>query len=71
MADETPHSLPTTLRYIERDISEMKDDLKDLKGQYVTKEEFEPVKKLVYGVTTLILSSVVLALIGLVIINTR
>lgn len=36
---------------------------------FVTKDEFNPVRNIVYGATTLILSSVVIALLGLVMIN--
>ena len=51
--------------YIRRDISEIK--LK-LDKDYVTSQEFEPIKKIVYGVVSLILFSVIGALVALVII---
>lgn len=42
---------------------------KKLEGHYVTKDEFEPIKKIVYGMVGLILVAVVGALLALVIIN--
>lgn len=38
-----------------------------IENDYVVKQEFEPVKKLVYGMVSLILIAVVGALIGLVV----
>lgn len=38
-----------------------------IENDYVVKQEFEPVKKLVYGLVSLILVAVVGALIGLVV----
>lgn len=56
--------------YIKRDIHEMKTDLKSVSGLYVTRKEFEleikPLKRIVYGLISIILSSVVLAIISLV-----
>ena len=43
--------------------------MEDVKKNYVTKEEFNPVKKLIYGLVALVLSGVVGAIIGLVINN--
>lgn len=51
------------MRYIRRDLDEIK--LK-LDGSYVTKEEFAPIKKIVYGLVSIILVGVVGALVGLV-----
>lgn len=54
-----------------KDIEFIKDNLKEinvkLDQKYVTHDEFEPVKKIVYGIVALILTSVVVALIALVI----
>lgn len=54
-----------------KDISYIKDDLAEIKmkmdSKYVSKEEFDPIKKLVYGMTGLILTGFVIALIALVI----
>jgi thiosulfate reductase cytochrome b subunit len=38
-----------------------------LENKYVSKEEFAPIKRLVYGCVSIILSSVVLALVALII----
>jgi hypothetical protein len=40
-----------------------------LERDYITKEEFDPIKKVVYGLVGLILTGVVGALIGLVIVK--
>lgn len=48
---------------IARDIEYIKDNVKNinakLEGDYVTREEFDPIKKIVYGLVGLILVSVV------------
>jgi len=49
--------------YIRRDIKEIKDQIT---ANYVTKNEFQPVRNLVYGMVGLILVAVVGALITLV-----
>lgn len=38
-----------------------------LEGHYVTKEEFDPVKRIVYGIVTLMLTAVIVALLAVVI----
>lgn len=38
-----------------------------LEGHYVTKEEFDPVKRIVYGLVSLLLSAIIVALVALVI----
>jgi len=43
-----------------------RDDFKDAKSNYVTQQEFWPVKALVYGCTGLMLTSLVGALLYLV-----
>ena len=45
----------------------LRSDLKDMKSHYVTQSEFWPVKMLVYGCVTLMLSTLILALVYLVI----
>jgi hypothetical protein len=40
-----------------------------IKSDYVTRTEFEPVKKIVYGMVALILTAVLGALVGLVLIQ--
>lgn len=46
------------------------EEMKTLKNSYVRKEEFEPVKRLVYGLVGLILISVVGSIIALVLRTT-
>lgn len=49
-------------------IKEKLDDIdKKVSSGYVTKEEFEPIKKIVYGVVSLILVAVVGAIVALVV----
>jgi ABC-type phosphate transport system permease subunit len=57
-----------SIKYIQRDIAEINLKLDD---KYVTKDQFEPVKNVVYGLVALILIAVVGALIALVINNPR
>ena len=51
------------LQYIKDDLKEIKTRLED---KYVTAETFEPVKRLVYGLVTLLLTGVVGGLLALV-----
>lgn len=51
------------VEYLKRDVAEMKSDLK---GKFVTTDQFEPVKKIVYGLVALILTGVVVAILGLI-----
>lgn len=52
-----------------KDMGYIKDDIKELKGQYVTKDEFIPVRNLAYGFAALLLVGVVTALIALVVVH--
>lgn len=56
------------IEHIKLDLDEIKKLFKDLKKNYVTRAEFEPVKKLVYGLVALILIAVAGAVIGLVVL---
>lgn len=58
-------------------VSETREDVKELnrkvelledkiRKDFVTKSEFEPVKRLVYGATGIILTSVVIAIVALI-----
>lgn len=58
--------IETTVKNIEENVGDIKRKLDD---SYVTTQEFEPIKKLVYGLVGLILTAVVLALVGLVIVR--
>ena len=51
--------MATNIEHIKSELGEIKDTLKNLSSNYVTKAEFEPVRKLVYGVVGLILVAVV------------
>lgn len=57
-------TIDVKIEYIKQDIHEIKNKLDK---NYVTQNEFEPVKRVVYGLVTLILVAVVGALVGLVI----
>ena len=61
----------TKLAVIQNDLTYIKDKLNavDVKvsTHYVSKEEFEPIKKIVYGLVSLILIAVVGALVALVV----
>lgn len=52
------------LEYIKNEVSNLRSDIHD---GYITKTEFEPVQRLVYGMVSIILVAVVGALIALVI----
>lgn len=51
------------IEYIKRDVVEIKTNVK---SQYVHKAEFEPIKKIVYGLVGIILSGVILAVLSFV-----
>ncbi len=57
-------SILVALDFIKKDIDEIK---RKLDSNYVTKDQFEPVKKIVYGLVSLILIAVVGAIVALVI----
>lgn len=54
------------VQYIESDVKSVKDKLEN---DYVTQDQFEPIKKVVYGLVSIILVSVIVALVALVIIK--
>jgi len=56
--------IATKIDYIQRDVAEIKEKLEK---DYVTRDEFDPVKKIVYGMVGLVLVAVVSALIALVV----
>jgi hypothetical protein len=55
--------IATKLDYIQRDIVEIK---QKLESEYVTQDEFEPVKKIVFGIVGVVLLAVIGALVALV-----
>jgi hypothetical protein len=61
------------LAVMANDISHIRTEVSEIKRKidhhYVTKTEFDPVKKVVYGIVALILTAVVGALVGLVILR--
>jgi tetrahydromethanopterin S-methyltransferase subunit G len=61
--------LKKDLANIQKGITNIEAELAEIKGEKVSKDEFLPVQKIVYGFTSLILISVVTALIALVIRN--
>lgn len=78
MADKESQAVKIAL--IQKDVGYMKDKFDEVKEQlngmdtrlsshYITKEEFEPVKKIVYGLVGVILLAVVGAVVSLVLTN--
>lgn len=69
--EKTAKTAEIALAVMGKDVSYIKagvDDLKKLISEnYVLKSEFEPIKKIVYGTTGLILTAVLIALISLVV----
>ena len=59
--------LKKDLANIQKGITNIEKELAEIKGEKVSKDEFLPVQKIVYGFTSLILVSVVTALIALVV----
>ncbi len=65
LSDETKLAImQTDLTYIKEKLNAV--DTK-VSSNYVSKEEFEPIRKIVYGVVSLILIAVVGALVALVV----
>lgn len=67
----TRTSSQTDLAVIKNDLVYIKSDLQEIKQSvthgYVTKDEFEPVRRIVYGLVSIILIAVVGAVVSLVI----
>lgn len=57
----------TKLDYINKSIEEIKGILSDLDKKYVTQESFQPVKSIVYGFVSLILVTIIGALLTVVV----
>lgn len=60
-------SVSKDIEYIKKDLSEIKQAIKDITGVYVTQVEFRTVRSIVYGLVTLILVAVVGALVNVVV----
>ncbi len=58
--------VPVHLYYMRKDVNDIK---KTLENGYVTKDEFDPIRRIVYGMVGLILSGVVAGLLTLIISN--
>lgn len=56
--------IQTDINYIKKSVDELNEKLED---KYVTQDEFDPIKKLTYGLVALILTSVVGAIISIVV----
>lgn len=54
------------IHYIRRDVDIIK---ASLEKEYVTQDQFEPIKRIVYGLVSIILTSVVVGVLALVIKN--
>ncbi|MBU0847062.1 hypothetical protein KKH23_07700 [Patescibacteria group bacterium] len=63
----------TKLAVIANDITYIKKEVEDisekLEDNYITRQEFDPVKKVVYGIIAIILTSVMAALVALVVLK--
>lgn len=66
MSDTELKVIANEMKHISKDVTEIKSTLR---GSYVSKDEFEPIKKIVYGLVSLILVTVVGGLMGLVILQ--
>lgn len=54
------------IHYIRRDVEDIKSKLEK---EYVTQDQFDPIKKIVYGLVSVILTTVVVGLLMIVIKN--
>lgn len=72
--------LEVKLTYISKDIGEIKTDIKEIKSDYVSRREFTdgletirgeiaPLKKIVYGLITLVMIAVLGAVVNLVLMS--
>jgi hypothetical protein len=70
-ANELVRSAAGGIAVLQNDISHIQTDIKEIKekleNRYITKDEFDPVKKIVYGLVGVILVAVVGALIAIVV----
>ena len=61
--DASTIRIQADLDYIKRDIGEIKERLN---RQYVTQDQFDPIKRIVYGLVSIVLTAVVVAIVALV-----
>lgn len=73
--DERTSSIKKELAEVKVEIEKLKDDMKEgsektrdtLSKNYVTKEEFSPIQRAIYGIATLIITTVIGTLLSLVV----
>ena len=69
------HNVGEVLAVLSSDVQYIKDDIRSIKSAldktYVTKSEFEPIKRVVYGLVTIILTAVVGAWVSMTSIFTH
>lgn len=58
--------METSVAELNKKVGSMEDKMKE---RFITKEEFEPIKRIVYGLTGLLLTALILAMIAQVIVN--
>ena len=51
------------LEYIKRDVADIK---RSLENKFVTQDQFEPIKRIVYGLVSIVLTAFVVAVVALV-----
>lgn len=56
--------LSQDIRYIQKDIMEIK---AKIENDYVTREEFDPIKKISYGLIAIVLTSFIAAVLSLIV----
>lgn len=66
MTPEQKDDISTHIFYIRKDLDEIKESMKVLKSDFVTKIEFEPIKKIVWGLVTAVGLAVVGAIMTLI-----
>ncbi len=71
MTLETDDSQNVKIAEMAKDIKYIKDEVDDIKkkmeADYVTRQEFEPIKRFVYGLVTIVLVGVIGAILALII----
>lgn len=55
--------LANDIRYIQRDIENIR---QLIEHQYVTQDQFDPIRKIVYGLVSVVLTSVMVGLLALI-----
>lgn len=68
--EATNSNFPTDIAVMQRDIKYLTEKVNEISDKldekYVTQDEFDPIKKIVYGIVALILTAVVGAIVSLV-----